>query len=171
MMKHKLQYTPLVFFSFLFLSFNSHPIKLTSSEIKYDSKKGSLRLQCNVFVDDFAPAISETLFSEINASNVSKSNEELIESYFETKYRIYINDEIIKLKLDSYKEESNVMSIVFYANSAKPKKNDKIRIENELLFEYFGPKQSNWIYLKLPPLVTNVTFESKIEDYIYTRKL
>ena len=66
----------------------THPIKLTSSQIKYDVKSKSVRLECKVFIDDFAPAISSSLLTTINqGANLTEGDKQRIENYFIEKYK------------------------------------------------------------------------------------
>lgn len=147
---------------------SEHPIKLTASEIKYDIKTNSIKIQCKVFVDDFAPAINPDLEDNINNLTVSDNEKQLIEDYFATKYKISINDKKLPLKFKSYKVEYNAMTVEFLETNITLKKGDTIHIENQLLFEEFGPMQSNWMAIRIPPFLPNYNFESKIEDYTYS---
>ncbi len=167
-MKKKLRITILLFGVLLMLSSTKHPLKLTSSEIKYNAKSGSLQMECKVFVDDFAPAVSKTLFKSINTSNLSEADKKSIESYFSVKYKISINGKSLPLKFESYSVEYNVMSIKFSKNYITLKKGDKIYIANELLFEEFGLMQSNWVTLRIPPFLSNYNFECKFEKFTYS---
>ena len=48
------KYTQIIILSTLFIFFSfSHPIKLTSSIIKYDTETKSISMECKVFIDDF----------------------------------------------------------------------------------------------------------------------
>ncbi len=60
----------LIGFFIVFSSFN-HPIKLTSSEIKYNTDAKTLRVKCKVFIDDFAPAVSVSLLTSLNDSDLA----------------------------------------------------------------------------------------------------
>ncbi len=169
-MKKKLHIAVLLFSSLLILSSSKHPIKLTSSEIKYDTESHSISIACKVYIDDFSSAISSTLQNSILNSNVTEGQKELIEFYFNTKYKISINGKKVPFKFNTYSVEYNVMNIEFSKNYMTLKKGDKIYIENELLFEAFGPMQSNWVTLEIPPFLSSFTFESKMDDssYAYT---
>ena len=140
---------------------------MTSSELKFDGNEKVIQLQCNLFIDDFAPAVTETLFDGLSNGNVSDGDKKMIQFYFQAKYRIFVNDKLLKLKLKRHLVEQNVISVFFEAKLKSFSKGDKLRIENELLFEKFGPLQTNWVVLKLPPDLPNFTYQSKLEDYIY----
>lgn len=152
----------------LTLSSTTHPIKLTSSEIKYDEKNNTIGMICNVFLDDFAPAVSSSLMTSVNTSGLTDDDKKRIEYYFITKYKIKINGNTLPLKFETYKFEHNVLTITFTKQNITLKKGDKLYIENELLFEEFFDLQSNWISIRIPPFLPNYTFESKFDKYSYS---
>ena len=170
-MKYKVLCVLFVWLSLVSFSKANHPLKLTASEIRYNDKNNHISMACKVFVDDFGPAVNSTIMKKILDSNLSENDKLAIENYFAINFRIYINDKLIQLKIDDYTVKSNVLNIEFAKQSIILKKGDKLVIENNLLFEEFGPVQSNWVTLRLPPFVSNSSFESKLERYSYTKIL
>lgn len=165
-------YISVILFSLLLTSSSfKHPIKLTSSQIKYDSKAKTIGMECNVFLDDFAPAISPTLFENVTTSNVTEKDKKQIEEYFIAKYKIKINGKTLPLKFEEFNYKNNVMRITFSKNKIALKKGDRLYIENELLFEHFFELQSNWITIRIPPFLSNYNFESKFDNYAYSKTL
>ena len=158
----------LILSSLLILFSFSHPIKLTSSIIKYDKETKVLSMECKVFVDDFAPAIDQALEHRINNKTLTKDDLSRIEDYFITNYKIFIDGEKLPLAIDQYKVANNVMTLSFKSTHIIFKKGDKFSIENELLFEKFPDLQSNWMTIQIPPFLPNYNFESKFENYIYS---
>ena len=150
-------------------AFTDHPIKLTSSEIKYDVKTKSLRVECKVFIDDFAPAISASLLTSLNQSKLTNDDKKRIESYFLEKYRIKINSKTLTWKIKTYSISDNILTLIFLTKDLTIKKGDHLKIENSLLFEAFGDLQSNWMTIRFPPYIKNYNFESKIDDSLYYR--
>jgi len=71
MKKHK----QIIIFSslFIFLSFG-HPIKLTSSIIRYDSETQIINMECKVFIDDFSPAIGPNIEQRVNNEILSSDD-------------------------------------------------------------------------------------------------
>jgi len=160
----------LVFTSPLSLSSSTnHPIKLTSSEIKYNSKTKDLRVECKVFMDDFAPAISSSLLTSLNQSSLTNDDKKGIENYFTEKYKISINNNNFTWKIENFDISNNVLSLIFCNHDVTIKKGDQLKIENSLLFEVFGEVQSNWMTIVFPPQIRNYNFESVIEDPVYTK--
>jgi len=100
-MKFKLLISTIAICVLLLSTSSKHPIKLTSSEIKYDTKTNSVSMECKVFIDDFAPAINHTILSRINTSSLTKADKVQIEYYFLMKYKIFINSKKIPLKFKS----------------------------------------------------------------------
>ncbi|MDG1160840.1 MAG: hypothetical protein P8M76_02080 [Flavobacteriaceae bacterium] len=158
----------LILSSLLILFSFSHPIKLTSSIIKYDKETKVLSMECKVFVDDFAPAIDQALEHRINNKTLTKDDLSRIEDYFITNYKIFIDGEKLPLAIDQYKVANNVMTLSFSSIYITLKKGNKLNIENELLFEKFPDLQSNWMTIQIPPFLSNYNFESKFENYIYS---
>ncbi len=163
-------YTILLLLSVLFLfgSFkNTHPIKLTSSLIEYNSKTTSLRLECRVFIDDFTYSINSTFTKNINLSNLSKEDKKGIEDYFEKYYPITINDHRFPLKFMESKvlEEHNVFILKFSQDVLPIKKGDQLCIENTLFFEEFEFLQTNMITVRVPPFIGENYFEATFDNY------
>ncbi len=151
-------------------SLPAHPIKLTSSMIKYDTKTKRISVECKVFIDDFAPAISKSLHTSIYQNNLTEDDLKKIENYFTTKYKITINGSLLLWSIESYdiSLQENVLTLVFFNNNIKINKEDNLKIENELLFEAYGGIQSNWMTIRFPPYLQNYNFESKIGNSIYS---
>lgn len=145
----------------------THPIKMTSSRVLYDVKSHSLNIETKVFVDDFAPVISESLLPRIN-KGLNEIDKIQIESYFALKFEITINGKKLPMKFDTYDLKGNVMTIKFAKSAITLKKGDEIYIENELLFDEFEELQSNWITLSIPPFLPNHNFACDYENYSYS---
>jgi len=167
----KLKIFILLFTSLFVLSSFNHPIKLTSSEIRFDADKKGIVMECKVFMDDFSLAFfdpSGNLYSRMTTSSLTDDDIKRIESYFVEKYKILLNGEKLSLKFDSYKVKDIVMSIQFSTDDINLKKGDELFIENQLLFELFNYQQSNWITLNLKPYISNHNFACKLKNYTYT---
>lgn len=163
------KYKQIIILSSLFILFSfSHPIKLTSSIIKYNSETKVIRMECKVFIDDFAPAIGPNLENRINDKSLTKDDLLRIENYFRTNYKIFIDGKKLLLTIDKYKVANNVMTLSFSSTYITLKKGDKLNIENELLFEKFPDLQSNWMTIQIPPFLPNYNFESKFDNYLYS---
>lgn len=163
------KYKQIIILSSLFILFSfSHPIKLTSSIIKYNSETKVIRMECKVFIDDFAPAIGPNLENRINDKSLTKDDLLRIENYFKTNYKIFIDGKKLLLTIDKYKVANNVMTLSFSSTYITLKKGDKLNIENELLFEKFPDLQSNWMTIQIPPFLPNYNFESKFDNYLYS---
>lgn len=163
------KYKQIIILSSLFILFSfSHPIKLTSSIIKYNSETKVIRMECKVFIDDFAPAIGPNLENRINDKSLTKDDLLGIENYFRTNYKIFIDGKKLLLTIDKYKVANNVMTLSFSSTYITLKKGDKLNIENELLFEKFPDLQSNWMTIQIPPFLPNYNFESKFDNYLFS---
>lgn len=163
------KYKQIIILSSLFILFSfSHPIKLTSSIIKYNSETKVISMECKVFIDDFAPAIGPNLENRINDKSLTKDDLLRIENYFRTNYKIFIDGKKLLLTVDKYKVANNVMTLSFSSTYITLKKGDKLNIENELLFEKFPDLQSNWMTIQIPPFLPNYNFESKFDNYLYS---
>lgn len=157
--------------SFVFSSFE-HPVKLTSSEIKYNTDTKSVGIECKVFIDDFAKAFSSaTIETRMNLSKLTEKDKTLIEDYFVKKYKIFVNGILLPIKFGTYTSKENVMTLKFSKIDIDLKKGDKILIENELLFDEFEFQQSNWITLRLPPFIKNSNFACKLDKSTYSKTL
>lgn len=151
----------------LFCSFN-HPIKLTSSLIKYDKSKKNITIECKVFIDDFAPALHSTLEQKINDLSLTKNDLKIIENYFLSKYKFFMNGNNLQLQLKTYKVRDNVLTLSLSIPNVSIQKGDKLIIQNELLFEKFPELQSNWMTIQMPPYIGNYSFESNFENFSYS---
>jgi len=163
------KYTQIIIFSslFIFLSF-AHPIKLTSSIIRYDSEAQIINMECKVFIDDFSQAIGPNIEHRVNNKSLSTDDLLSIENYFNTNYKIFIDGDKLPFVINNYKVANNVMTLSFSITNITLKIGNKLNIENELLFEKFPDLQSNWMTIQIPPFLPNYNFESKFENYIYS---
>ena len=163
------KYKQIIIFSslFIFLSF-SHPIKLTSSIIRYDPQTQIINMECKVFIDDFSPAIAPNIEQRVNNKSLSSDDLLRIENYFNTNYKIFIDGDKLPLVINNYKVANNVMTLSFSISNITLKIGNRLNIENELLFEKFPDLQSNWMTIQIPPFIPNNNFESKFENYIYS---
>ena len=162
----------LLFISISFaFSFYNHPVKLTSSLIKYKASEKKVTIECKFFIDDFGPSLRADLEDKMNAMTLTKDDLAFIEKYIATKYKIFLNGEKVILKLENYKSKDNVLTSYIAIENISFKKGDVLRIENELLFEVFTDLQSNWMTIKIPPYISNAAFESNIDNTIYTQTL
>ncbi|MFD2567643.1 DUF6702 family protein [Pseudotenacibaculum haliotis] len=157
---------------FVFSSLTKHPVKLTSSELKYDPKAASLQIECKVFIDDFAIAfLSPTIEARMNLSTLTEEDKKLIEDYFGKKFKVFVNGIQLPIKFNTYKSKDNVMTLQFSKIDIALNKGDRILIENELLFDEFEFLQSNWMTLRFPPFISNYNFASKLDKSPYSRTL
>lgn len=163
------KYKQIIIFSslFIFLSFG-HPIKLTSSIIRYDPQTQIINMECKVFIDDFSPVIGPNIEQSVNNKSLSSDDLLSIENYFNTNYKIFIDGDKLPLVINNYKVANNVMTLSFSISNITLKIGNKLNIENELLFEKFPDLQSNWMTIQIPPFIPNNNFESKFENYIYS---
>ncbi len=170
LMGKKLQIAILLFTALFVLTSSSHPIKLTSSVIRYDKKTTVMKMECKVFIDDFAPAISAGLEKNILDEKVTKDDIKGIENYFIKNYRVYLNGKKLNLKFVNQQSKDNVMTLSFSIdNKSVIKKGDHFKVENELLFEKFPDIQSNWVTLQMPPFLKNYNYECNFENYSLIR--
>jgi len=148
-----------------------HPLKLSASEIIYDTEAKTIRMKCRVFIDDFSMVVNKTLLKDINLLNLTKEDKAGIQNYFNAKYKISVNGKMLPLKFKSYRQDYRIMYIEFSETDITLKKGDTLYVENSLLFEAFGSAQSNWIALRIPPFVPNNNFESKLGNHTYSQTL
>ncbi len=151
-------YRALLFLGILVISSSfklNHPLKLTASQVKYDSSLKKLNLECKVFIDDFENSINKTLSKNINVYNLTKADKAGIQKYFEKHYVITINEKVLSMKYLTSKVEKaeNGINIKFYKNNVKLKKGDKLKIKNTLFINEFGMNQLNRITVRIPPFI------------------
>ncbi|NQX78423.1 DUF6702 family protein [Gilvibacter sp.] len=172
-MKRPLLYAVLMVVGYIGITAASHPIKLTSSLFTYDDSAKKLSLECKVFIDDFSPAINGVLQANIQRGKLTDADIKGIEAYFTEKFIVQINGKTLPFKIKDYEIElkANVLTLHFENKGLSLKKNDKIKVENSMLFESFGHLQSNWMTFKLPPLLRSKSFESTKYDPIFTKTL
>lgn len=144
-----------------------HPVKLTSSQVLYDTKTNQMSLECKVFLDDFAPVIDEGMFDRGNASNLTAEDTHKIEMYFALKFELKVNEKRLPWEFEKYVVKDNVMTITFKKNQIVLRKGDKLYIENELLFEKFQELQNNWMTIRIPPFLPNHNFATNFQDFSY----
>lgn len=160
-----------VFFSTGFKA--PHPIKLTASLVEYNPKTKLLRMECRVFIDDFANSINKTLTKDINPSNLSKEDKDGIEAYFKKHYTLMVNDQTFPLKLETSEvmTKYNVLTIKFSGKVVALDIGDQICIKNSLFFKEFGQLQSNRITARMPPFFPENNYQTTFEKFVITINL
>jgi|GEM_PF-2042557 len=160
-----------VFFSTAFKA--PHPIKLTASLVEYNPKTKRLRMECRVFIDDFASSINKTLTKDIDPSDLSKEDKDGIEAYFKKHYTLMVNDKTfpLKFKTSTVMTKYNVLTIKFYEEVVNLDIGDQICIKNSLFFEEFGKLQSNRITARMPPFFPENNYETTFEKFVITLNL
>ena len=153
----------------MFSSSFKHPIKLSASLIEYDDNEKRIRMECRVFIDDFEGSINKRLTKDIDIRNLTNEDKLSIEDYFKQYYSIRINGKRLPLefKTTDLMEAQNVLIIKFTEKHLAIKKGDKIEVENTLFFLEYGLSQSNRVTLRIPPFLSEYSFQSSINRYSF----
>lgn len=156
----KLYKTALFLLTILFsASFTvTHPLKLTTSLIEYNTEAESLKMECRVFIDDFLLSLERP----INLSQPSTAEQKYIEEHFATNYVIMLNNQTYRFKLESSQtmEEQNVFIMKFTIDSININSGDQLCIKNQLFFKDFEFLQSNKVTVRIPTIVKQLYFET-----------
>ncbi len=131
----------------LFLSVLSfaHPIKITTSKITISNTDKSITI--NFFTDDFQAHLSSLFRQQIELSEISKSETELILAYTREHFKLKLNGTETKLTFVSVTPlENNVVQLKLRVQSAATIQ--KVDLSNTLLLETFD-NQSNIVHLYL----------------------
>ncbi len=173
MMKSKLLLLTLLSAIMLLFSSFDHPIKLSASLIKYDTESSILRMECKVFIDDFENCINKRLTKNIDFNDLTQEDRIIINDYFKTNYKININNNKLDLSLLGIEKQEayNILVVRLMTNKIILKKDDKIQVENTLLFDEFGKLQNNKVTLRIPPFCKEKNFTSSAYNYIFNYTL
>ncbi len=141
----------------------THPLKVTSSLINYNTDTQKIKVECRVFVDDFLLSLGR----DMNCHKLTNKDKSAIENYFNKYFIMELNNKKLPFKIETsdYNENFNVLNIQFLENDATIKKGDILKVSNQLLFDEFEFVQSNRMELRFKPFFKVAYFEStKIQD-------
>lgn len=116
---------------------NKHPLHLSSSELNYNVKNGTIEIGCRVFIDDFEQLISKKykVKADLASGARHKEMDVLIHKYMDTHFALGINGKPLPLTYIGF--ENDKEAIVIYMESAKVNYISKLEVSSTVLYDLF----------------------------------
>ncbi|MFO0356447.1 MAG: DUF6702 family protein [Sphingobacteriaceae bacterium] len=158
----KLIFNSFVILSIFFLSTAfKHPVKLTASLIEYNETKKNLHIETKLFIDDFLASFKKSKGLTIDIRNISKTDKDKINEYFNDDFKISLNKKDFMLNYNSLEimEQYNVAVFKFDYKVSEINKGNILEVSNTLFFKDFGYIQSNRCTVRIPPFIEEDNYE------------
>ncbi|WP_158795670.1 DUF6702 family protein [Pedobacter sp. L105] len=116
---------------------DKHPLHLSSSELNYNFKSGTIEVGCRVFIDDFEQLIGKKYKVKADLSSGARHNEmdALIHKYMSTHFTLGVNGKPLPLTYIGF--ENDKEAIVIYMESAKVTYISKLEVTSTVLYDLF----------------------------------
>ncbi|WP_432714263.1 DUF6702 family protein [Pedobacter sp.] len=116
---------------------NRHPLHLSSMELNYTTKGGTLEISCRLFTDDLEDALRKQFKvpADLSAPAKHKAMDELLKKYIAMHVQLKANEKALPLNYLGFEKDRE--AIVVYIESATVKGLKKLEIQNSLMYDVF----------------------------------
>lgn len=123
-----------------------HPLHLSSTELNYNLKEGTLEVSCRIFTDDFEDILSKKYKVKADLSSAAKHKEmdQLISKYIATHLQFAGDGKPLSLNYLGFENDNE--AIVVYLESSKVKSIVKLETSSTILYDLFDD-QTNIFHL------------------------
>ena len=132
--------------------FSMHPVHISVTSININCKKEIIEISFKVFSDDFQDVINNNFDSNLNIKDSLSINKNInnITSYFNSSFKLKLNNKINEEYLIYSKCKSNYEATWFYYNISLTELNSKLKnlhINNLILTDLYSD-QNNLVIIK-----------------------
>lgn len=126
-----------------------HPLHLSVTDIRYDTKTKALQVTQKIFSDDLDKAITEAYGEKLHiGSDIEDKRAGIfIEKYFRKHFMLVVNEEFPEIDVLGF--ESNLEKVWIYAEIPLEGPLMSCEVMNDVLFDNYDD-QTNIIHLELP---------------------
>jgi hypothetical protein len=123
-----------------------HPFHLSSTELNYNTKEGTLELSCRIFTDDLEAALAKNykVKADLSAASQHKAMDLLIKRYALAHLALKGNLKVLALNYVGF--EMDHEAIVVYLESEPIRSLKTLETTNSILYDQFDD-QSNIIHI------------------------
>jgi hypothetical protein len=114
-----------------------HPLHLSSMEINYTTKPGTLEISCRLFTDDMEDALKKQFKvpTDLSAPAKHKAMDELLKKYIALHLKFQANGKPIALNYLGFEKDRE--AVIVYVESVPVKSLKKLEVYNTLMYDLF----------------------------------
>lgn len=119
------------------VSTSFHPLHLSSTEIGYTTKGGTIEISSRLFMDDLESVLSKQFKVPVDLSAPAKHKamDELLKKYFAMHLKIQGNGKDLALNYIGFEKDRE--AVVIYMESTPVKALKKLAVSNSLMYDLF----------------------------------
>jgi len=123
-----------------------HPLHLSSMELHYTTKGGTVEMSCRLFTDDLENALSKQFKvpADLSAPSKHKEMDVLLKKYIAIHVQLKGNGRVLGLNYIGFEKDRE--AIVVYIESVPVKALKKLTIKNSLMYDLFDD-QTNIMHM------------------------
>ena len=114
-----------------------HPLHLSSMEINYTTKPGTLEISCRLFTDDLEDAIKKqfNVATDLSAPAKHQAMDVLLKKYIATRLKFQANGQAVTLNYLGFEKDREAVIVYIESTPLKPFK--KLEVYNTLMYDLF----------------------------------
>jgi hypothetical protein len=114
-----------------------HPLHLSSMELNYTTKGGTIEISCRLFTDDLETALNKQFKvpTDLSAPAKHKAMDELLKKYVAMHVQMKGNGKVLGLKYLGFEKDRE--AVIVYVESAPVATLKKLEINNSLMYDLF----------------------------------
>lgn len=130
------------------LAFTAHKYYISLTKIYYDEEEQALQITMRFFIDDVENTLESRYDTELELDTPAeaKNSDFYIQKYLAQKFKITVNDQLVKLNYIGKEYNNDV--VYFYLEALHIDSIKSIEVESKMLYEEF-PDQENFIKLNV----------------------
>jgi len=114
-----------------------HPLHLSSTELNYNAKTGTVEISCRIFTDDFEDLLGKKykVKPDLSAAAKHKEMDILVNQYISSHLLLSANGKALQLNYLGFENDSE--AVILYLESAKVKSLKKLQTTSTVLYDQF----------------------------------
>jgi hypothetical protein len=114
-----------------------HPLHLSSMDLNYNSRGGTIEITCRLFTDDLENALSKAykVSTDLSSPARHKAMDELLKKYMTLHLQLKANGKRLNLNYLGFEKDKE--AVLVFIESSPVKSLKKVEIKNSLLYDLF----------------------------------
>jgi hypothetical protein len=114
-----------------------HPLHLSSVDLNYNTKGGTIEISCRLFTDDLENALSKAykVPTDLSSPARHKAMDELLRKYMTLHLQLKVNGKSLNLNYLGFEKDKEAVLVFIESSPVKGLK--KVEIKNSLLYDLF----------------------------------
>lgn len=134
------------YFPLSFIPSSVHPLHLSSMELNYTTKGGTIEISCRLFTDDLEDALRKQfkVTTDLSAPARHKAMDELLKKYTAAHLQFKANGKVLSLNYVGFEKDRE--AVLIYVESVPIKGLKKLEVQNSLMYDLFDD-QTNIMHM------------------------